>query len=285
MKSVVVGVDGSTGALCAVRWAATEAVTRRRPLRILHCSLLVHTTRFPAHAQAEILQQLTHRSDAVLEAAAAEARSVVDELDVTTTTSTELAIPGLLAAADGAELLVLGARGIGAFEQLLLGSTSRAVVAHATVPVVVVRGESGGDHKRIAVGVDGSDVSMRAVEFAFMEASWRDAVLVAVHACGFPRDLHDLSEPVREQLRALDIDDRLAVQETLAGQREEHPDVKVEEVFVHDEPVAALVAQSRTADLVVVGSRGRGATVSLLLGSVAHALLRHAATPVAVVHD
>src|SRR5436190_551801 len=194
MKSVVVGVDGSAESLKAVRWAAAEAVARRRPLTIVHCSPLADPT--------------------------------VDQ-------------PGtgiLTQAAADAELLVLGAHGIGSFEQLLLGSTSREVVARASSPVVVVRGDFT-QRKRIVVGIDGSAASIRAAEFAFAEASWRDALLVTVHACGFPEDAHDVSEPLREQLHAIDVEDRLAVQETLAGWREDFPDVRVEESFVHGQPL------------------------------------------------
>jgi nucleotide-binding universal stress UspA family protein len=284
MKPVVVGVDGSDDALKAVRWSAAEAVIRHRPLSIVHCSLLVDTVYYPAHRQPEVIHELNRRAEGVLARAATEARAVAPHLEVTTTARAVLAIPGLLTASQEAEIVILGARGVSAFKQLVLGSTSRTVAARATCPVVIVGAAPTAAHRRIVVGVDGSDISLSAVEFAFEEASWRDAVLVTVHACGFPHELHDLSGTLREHLQALDVDDRLAVQETLAGRHELHPDVKVEELFVHDQPTAALVALSESSDLVVVGSQGRSATKSLLLGSVAHAVLRHAVSPVAVVH-
>src|SRR5436190_5646739 len=223
MKSVVVGVDGSAESLKAVRWAAAEAVARRRPLTIVHCSPLADPT-------------VDQPGTGILTQAAADARAVAPDLDVGTTATAALAIDGLLTAAEDAELLVLGAHGIGSFEQLLLGSTSREVVARASSPVVVVRGDFT-QRKRIVVGIDGSAASIRAAEFAFAEASWRDALLVTVHACGFPEDAHDVSEPLREQLHAIDVEDRLAVQETLAGWREDFPDVRVEESFVHGQPL------------------------------------------------
>jgi nucleotide-binding universal stress UspA family protein len=283
MKPVVVGVDGSADALHAVRWAAEEAHGRHRPLQIVHCSLFVEALRSAAEQDPTILAALSERAEGVVQRARDAAAVVAPALDVVTTVVPDLAIPGVLGVTADAELLVLGARGVGAFEQLLLGSTSREVVASADCPVVVVRGGFT-DHGHIVVGIDGSALSMNAVEFAFTEAAWRDAVLVAVHACGFPHSQHDLSHALRDQLQAIEVDERIAVQETLAGWREEHPDVKVEEVFGHDQPLAALIEQSKTADLVVVGSRGRSATKSLLLGSVAHSLLRHACSPVAVVH-
>lgn len=283
MKPIVVGVDGSATAREAVRWAAIEARLRHRPLQIVHCWLLIDTLGNPAISGSEVSSGWQQRAEAIVRSALDAAHAAAPDASVTSAVRSQLPTWGLLSAAADAEMLVLGARGLGTFEQLLLGSTSREVAAKASCPVVVVRG-SDVLHHRVVVGVDGSAASREALDFAFAEASWRNAVLVTVHACGLPHELPDLSPSLREHLHAVDAGDRVTVQETLAGFGEMYPDVKVDEVFLHGEPVPALVTESTRADLVVVGSRGRSATTGLLLGSVAHALLRHAESPVAVIH-
>jgi len=283
MKPIVVGIDGSPGALQAVRWAATEARIRNRPLLLVHCWLLLDALRDPAANDPAVFAAWQERADGLVRVAVDAAEAVVPEVDVHTSIRSELPTWGLLAAGEDAELMVVGARGLGTFKQLLMGSTSREIAARATCPVVVVRGAERA-HGRIVVGVDGSELSLAAVQFAFTEASWRRATLVTVHACGIPHEIHDLSKPLGAHVHAIEVDDEVRVQETLAGAREDHPDVKVEETFVHDEAVPALVEHARLADLLVVGSRGHSATAGLLLGSVAHAVLRHADSPVAVVH-
>lgn len=281
---VIVGVDGSQPANDALNWAAAEASLRRCPLLIAHCWVLLPLTESLSPLDPRVEKEWAEHATGIVEDAAARVRSAVPAVSVATQVVGGFATDTLPRLAQPDDLLVVGARGLGSFRQLLLGSVSREVAARANSPVVVIRG-AGRRAGRIVVGVDGSERSLRAVEFAFAEASLRGASLVAVHAWDLPRPAGHLGLSLQSHLRAVEKDELVAVQETLAGWREDHPDVQLEEKFIHLPPVDALVQESINADLLVVGARGRGATTGLLLGSVAHAMLRHATSPVAVVHD
>jgi nucleotide-binding universal stress UspA family protein len=138
-----------------------------------------------------------------------------------------------------------------------------------------------GHRQRIVVGVDGSDPSHRALEWAVAEASRWGAGLTIVHAWRFgvaPSDptIHEATRQIgraAQQLLDDEIDFALRAGVDAAGS------------LVFDAPARALIQSSRDADLLVVGSRGRGAVAATLLGSVSQACVRHARCPVVVVPD
>src|SRR5699024_1525659 len=192
------------------------------------------------------------------------------------------AVPVLLALADTASTIVVGARGRGAVASTVLGSVSSAIVHHAACPVVVVNpavdDETDTADGPVVVGVDGTDHSAAAVEAAVQEADRRGARLVAVHAWS---DVPVAAYPVIDMRTRYDKDRiaRTVLSEQLAGYRSEYPDLVVEQVVVMDQPVAALVDRSDGAQLVIVGSRGRGGFTGMLLGSTSHKVLRSARRP------
>jgi nucleotide-binding universal stress UspA family protein len=189
----------------------------------------------------------------------------------------------LLAESEHARTVVLGASGKGGFEGMLLGSVAVAVTAQGTSPVAVVRQAAAPDGP-VVVGVDGSPVSVAAVGAAFEEAAWRGAPLVAVHAWsdieyinGLPSELSLLLDEAPKH------DHERVLAESLAGWQEKFPEVEVERVLPKDRPRRQLLDWSAKAQLVVVGSRGRGGFRGALLGSTSQALLHHAQSPVLVV--
>ncbi|MFJ4747183.1 universal stress protein [Streptomyces albogriseolus] len=138
----------------------------------------------------------------------------------------------------------------------------------------------------VVVGVDGSASSLGAVEAAAREARWRGAGLRVVHAflwpaMHVPRGRSPLGPPEGEPHNRVEH----LVAEAVARARDTAPGVEVSHVVVTGEPVTVLEAQSRAADLVVVGSRGMGGFVGLLIGSTAVHLAAHGRCPVLVVRE
>jgi nucleotide-binding universal stress UspA family protein len=283
MKAILVGTDGSENSVCAVRWAAEEAGRRALPLRILHAVApwLYDTPVDPRFAS--IRTWLLAQGGEVLDQALAAAREHAGvEADG------EL-VPGpasrtLLERAADAVMLVLGGRGTGAAAGLLLGSTTLQVVAHAPVPVVVVRSLDPVVHGEVVVGVDTAATGEPAIGLAFEEAALRAARLRVVHAWWHPASaapgemrplVYDPQVLAEEALRR--------VEEVLPVWREKFPAVEVVPEATHGRAARVLAEASARADLLVVGTRGRGGFTGLLLGSVSHALLHRAKCPLAVV--
>ncbi|MGJ7440980.1 universal stress protein [Aquipuribacter sp. MA13-6] len=286
---IVVGVDGSPAAEAAVRWAAAEATEQRRPLHLVHAfSWPLTRPRVSLDSPDEGLVGSGLRTDAeqVLAEAEAQAHSASPGLEVTT----ELVVAGpaaaVLAGAEGAHVLVLGSRGLGGFRGLLVGSVSAEVATHAPCPVVVVRAPADGPDQpsgptgRVVVGVDGSDVSALAVGFAFERAARRGLGLTAVRAWELPAATNPWGVTVADRMQE---DERQALAASLEPWQSRFPDVDVDPRLVNGHAGQALVAASDGAELVVVGSRGRGGFAGVLLGSVSQAVLHHACGPVAVV--
>jgi nucleotide-binding universal stress UspA family protein len=180
-----------------------------------------------------------------------------------------------------AQLLVLGDRGLGGVAGLVLGSVAVALAAHGACPVVIVRGEPRNQEGPVVVGVDGSSVSEAALAFAFDAAAARGVELVVVHAWS-PTAIDRAWEPVMDW-NAVAVEEDAVLAERLAGWGQKYPQVTVRRTVVRDGAARALVDASRDAQLMVVGSRGRGNVTGLLLGSVSHAVLHAAHCPVAIV--
>ncbi|GAB3473720.1 universal stress protein [Amycolatopsis cihanbeyliensis] len=284
-RPVMVGVDGSTSATHAVRWAAHEAARRQVPLLIVHVCALVPVAVPHAAALGAYKDALVEQGRQWLAEAAAAARESAPDVAVDTELDTGSAPENLIGRSTRTELVVLGSRGLGGFTGLVVGSIAVAVATHGHCPVVVVRGADPEAAPRqngpVVVGVDGSPTSQAAISFAFHAASARSVPVVAVHAwsdlpiataweatAGWQSDQHEESK---------------VLSEWLAECQARYPDVPVECVVARDRPAHALLDHAKSAQLVVVGSRGRGGFRGLLLGSTSQALIHHAACPVAVV--
>lgn len=280
---IVVGVDGSRTALEAVRWAACESRHRDTGLRLVDAVGMMPAPR-PGDPRVGVRYRealLDEAADAV-GAAAALAQRTVPGTDVVTEVVTGEPVASLVAESGRAPLVVLGNRGVGGVAAVLAGSVAVALAAHAYCPVVVVRGSANGGpvpmEGPVVVGADGSVDGAAALGFAFEAAAARRVQLVAVHAW---RDtVADRVSPPPGGEAAFQ-EENLA--EWLAAWRARFPDVDVQRVVARDRPGRALLDRSAGAQLVVVGSRGRGALAGLVLGSVSQALLHHATCPVAVV--
>jgi nucleotide-binding universal stress UspA family protein len=191
------------------------------------------------------------------------------------------AAPALLSRA-GDGLLVVGERGAGDLGEPFAGSVASTVVVHAAGPVVVVRGDEPIDPDGpVVVGVDGSPASDAAIDFAVETADAAGCPLVAVHTWWDSFLGPDL-EPLL-YWGAIEADEHRVLAEQLAGRSATHPDLEVRTVVERSRPATVLLEQARGAQLLVVGSRGRGGFAGLLLGSVSRSLVNRAPCPVAVV--
>jgi nucleotide-binding universal stress UspA family protein len=286
VRPVVVGVDGSDSALSAVRWAAAEAGRRGAPLRLVTASpwtrdgILGDPAATGEHFRQELL--------ALAEREVAGARAVAERIDPTLRTSTAVVVgsPIDVLADEGrhAQVLVLGTRGLGGVAGLIAGSVATGLAGRAACPVVVVRGEDVDPvpARPVVLGVDGTVTSEAATAFAVEAAAARDVPLIAVHTWSdlvFDAQVGALVDWV-----AVEGEQRALLAARLADWHQKYPDVPVTELVVRGRGAArTLVEQSADAQLVVVGSRGRGDLTGLVLGSVSHAVLHRSHCPVAVV--
>lgn len=287
---VVVGVDGSEASRTAVTWAASEAALRRRPLRIVHAFVwpLLGVPLGPSPSGPQDAG-LRNEANGFVDDAVAYARSLEPDVDASGEVLVGMATPTLVAESKLADLVVVGHRGLGGFSGLLVGSVGVGTAAHAHCPVVVVRRRDRGQDAAIGhvvVGVDGSPESELAIAFAFEEASRRGLGLTAVHAWTAPTSVAPGEMlPLIYDVDLIDQEETRLLAELLAGWREKYPDVHVQQHVTHARATRTLVEESETAELVVVGSRGRGGIRGLLLGSVSQTLVYHASCPVAIVRE
>jgi len=285
-RGILVGVDGSDRSDAAVRWAAREAGLRNVPLSVVH---VLPTpmggwggwgiTAIPL--PEDFFQQLEAEGRRIIADATRVAKEAVgDTADIRVRGEVVYAPSAstLVELSNNSQMVVVGCRGQGGLQRVLLGSISTALAHHAHCPVAVIHDEAvAGSDAPVVVGIDGSPASELATAIAFDEASWRGVELVALHAwMDFPTDPVRSREPWESAAGGL-----LAKHVKHAARK--YPDVVVRRVLVRDRPARALVNEAAEARLVVVGSRGRGGFSGLLLGSTSQALLHHAPCPVAVV--
>jgi len=286
-SELVVGVDGSAASYAAVGWTAQEATIRGLPVRLVH--VVAPTSMSSTEAPNDTI---THEQEVKARHVIDQARRIVDGVqgEARLKVRVEIRYAGVLAtlvdASRDAHMIVVGARGFDGFGWHMLGSVSAGLLHHAHCPVTIVRDpESAGreihDDAPVVVGIDGSRASEAATALAFEEASRRRVPLVALHAWSdvgvFPilgMDWHVYRDEGDEVLG-----------ERLAGWQEIYPDVQVHRRLVCDVPARWLVNESDSAQLVVLGSRGRGGFDGLHLGSVSSAVAQSARVPVIVVRS
>lgn len=282
-RPVAVGVDGSGSAYRAVEWAAAEAARHGVALRLVRAFSWT-TSDHPARDTPRVARYRDQMLDVARHQLARAARVAQNTgWDVETTTQVAIGAPIEVLASEArrAQVLVLGDRGLGGLAGLVLGSVAVALAARSACPVVIVRGAARNTDGPVVVGIDGSPVSEAALAFAFDAAAVRGVELVAVHAWA-PTPIDQALAPVMDWDAVAGEEDAVLA-ERLAGWGQKYPQVIVRRTVVCDGAARALVDASRDAQLVVVGSRGRGNATGLLLGSVSHGVLHAAHCPVAIV--
>lgn len=286
--AVVVGVDGASAMPQAVRWAAEEANRRGRPLRLVHATDELSLNYPHVMPTSEDLRGVLRvRGQRLLRTARDAAREAAPGIEPELVLGREGPAATLLEASRTATLLVLATPGLRPLGRFVAGSVSIALAAHASCPVALVRGHVAEDAPPtdgpVVVGIDGSPASEEAVAAAFEEASWRNAPLVAVHTWddAFLATVFEETHWPLDQ-SAIDEREREVLGERLAGWQEKYPDVAVERVVTRGRPASALLDLADGAQLIVVGSRGRGGFAGMLLGSTSQAVMSYALCPVLV---
>ncbi|MBO0881098.1 MAG: universal stress protein, partial [Mycobacterium sp.] len=192
------------------------------------------------------------------------------------------AVPTLIDLSQKAELMVVGNHGRTAVARGLLGSVSSSLVRRAHCPVAVIRNENPRmphpTQAPVLVGIDGSPACELATAIAFDEASRRRVDLIALHAWSDT----EIFELPGLDWSAVKAEEERLLAEGLAGWQERYPDLTVHRLLVRDRPAGVLVETSESAQLVVLGSHGRGGFAGMLLGSVSNAVVQSVRVPVIV---
>ena len=285
-KHIVVGFDGTESSRNAVLWAAAEANVGNAALRIVSCYEL------PIAGEASIGWSATAVSSVLLEDAE---RRVVDVRTEVSTAFPDLEViadvsagPADVVLVDGVDiddLVVVGASRHEGSSAFWLGTTARYAVRHSAAPVVVVRGAATGiPPTRVVVGVDGSPDSLEALRWAGDEADRHGVNLVIVHSWNYPYLPVDAGA---SQARDLTKVDAACVLDQAMEVARDRFAAGVKGLLVEDSAPSALLASVHDGDLLVLGSRGRGAIRARLFGSTVNAVLDEAAVPVVVIphHD
>lgn len=272
---VVVGVDGSDSSLDAVDWAVDEAARHGRALRIIHGS---RWDRYDGFGYGTDRPETRIVADNVLATAEQRAAQRRPETKVSGHMVPNDPVDALIEEGRSAFALVVGNRGLGTLTGMLLGSVSLGVAGRATCPTVVVRGAEPnrrGDFGRVVLGVGEDSAGSAAVGFAFREAGVRGCELLVVHAWRLPGEAPDGET---ERARAEDI-----LSGALSGPETTHGEIRVRQEALEGPPRHVLLEAAASADLLVVGARGRRGMFGLELGSINHSALHHAPCPVAIV--
>ncbi|MCK8437254.1 universal stress protein [Streptomyces sp. D2-8] len=283
---LVVGVDGSDSSLEAVDWAVDEAARHGLSLRLVFASLWErYEGARPSFSTDRAADKVM--AEHITASCAERARLRDPEVKVSSEVLPDDAASALLHAAHESFALVTGSRGRGEIAGLLLGSVGLTVAARAVCPVVVVRGgrrNQQGSYGRVVVGVGDASDGSAAVRFALREAEARGCALHAVRAWRRPAHEHADSPLIVDDAAGSQEERASALlTEALRDAAEDDPQVEVERQAVEGPAHKVLLDASADADLVVVGAQRRHGHFGLQLGRTAHALLHHAACPVAVV--
>ena len=282
---IVVGVDGSPASDAAVSWAAHDAVMRHLPLKLVHGVDPFAATWPQTSVAGGFTLWRENEGRRVLGDALKIAQDAAEgcrPIPINAELMFSATVPMLVDLSKRAELMVVGNYGRGVLGRDWLGSVSASLVRCACCPVAVVpdQGLPAVDLSPapVLLGIDGSPASELATAIAFDEASRRRIDLMVVHAWSDA----EIFELPGLDWAAVKSEAERSLAERLAGWQERYPDVVVHRLVVCDRPARALVENSQSAQLVVLGCHGRGRFTGALLGSVSNAVVQAVRVPVVV---
>lgn len=281
--TIVVGVDNSQEATDAIEWARAVAGPDDR-------IVLLHAWQLPVVTGYDMVVTVDpHEIEQYAKQGIDETVERLDDPRVVPVIHQGHPGRSLIAEADerDAGLIVVGHRG-NSRVSLMLGSTANYVLHHTKRPVAVIRGESAVPPKAIVVGVDADDLddrseneSVRALRFAY-SLPGVERVRV-VHAWFLPALAVGMFADMSADLDAMDASAQEAIDRVIDAAGAAPDGVTVVGEPIRGTPEFGLIEESRDADLVVLGSRGRGGFAGLVLGSTSAALAAHSHAPVVIV--
>lgn len=288
-SKIVVGLDGSAGALPALAWALHRAELRSAGV------LAVYAWQVPALAYSApgYIPPEKDSLDSEGKRILAEALKALGpkaegtKISVSVVSGPAVEVLPAVAAEEGASLLVVGSRGHGKIAEVLLGSVSHSLMQKSKLPLAIVsrRADGQGDG-RIVVGVDGSAGSKGALRWALSEAATAGGTVEAVMVLPNPspdlpphlpealRRRADVETPAARQLASV-VDEVMSEAPSVSG--------KVVETVLHGNPAHTLHEHAKGCDILVVGRRGLGAIHEAFSGSVSSWCSHHADRPVVIV--
>lgn len=284
---IVVGIDGSAESAAALEWAIARARLGGNELELVNAYNPPASHDFYGHHGMATGQQVlwfTEHSEELLEAARARVAEVAPDLTAKLTSTMGPAAYVVASASAGAELVVVGRRGLGAASSVLLGSVSNRLTIEAEAPLIIVNEGEAPTSGPVVVGVDGSEYGTAALRFAVAEAALRGTSVRAVTAFTYPELRFPADHELIDRMRAgVEAEAAEIPAQALAALGEAASSVAVEQLTVEGRPAEAILAHADDASLVVVGSHGKGLIRRVLLGSVSRQVLNDATRPVAVV--
>ena len=282
---VLVGVDGSDQNRAALAWAMREARLRDCELIAVHAWHLSGLVYYAPGYLPIASDELVEESTKLLQAAVAEIPDHDEvKLETRVVQGGARAVLSRVAAEPGVRMLVVGTRGRGRAASVL-GSVSHALTHHCPKPLVVVPSRRYGAGpataiSRIVVGVDGSPTAAAALQWAAGEAAVHGALLEVVTAWSSSASRAEMhaerfsGESPEAAARTLL---RNSVEQMVPGAG------GVNCIAREGYAPTVLLDVAEGADLLVVGSRGRGMASELILGSTSHQCVHRSPIPVVIV--
>lgn len=277
-KPIIVGVNGSAGSEAALTWALQRASRHKLPVILLYA--IDDDWISPDFQYQEVVRESGME---LLQRAQGSARAQAPDVAVEVQLRHGNAGAALREASRQASLVVVGAHDRHWLDGGPLTDRALQVVSASDSPVAVIPPVPAAGRPGVVVGVDGSEESLQAVSFAAAEADRAREELTVVLAVRSPARWMEHKLPTGGLAETAIEEDRVVLAESVAGLGDRYPDLVIHQrLETEGEPAKALVNIGREAQLLVIGSRGRGGFARLLLGSTAHAILLEVPCPTIV---
>jgi len=281
-QRLVVGFDGSDSSLSAIEWAASEGAVRGSSVRVISSYHTQPVVDFGFGTTGSLVESAETAAWCLdrLQIAASKVFDAYPGVPHDIEAVRESPAVALRHAAETADLVVVGSSGAGVVTRFLLGSVTGSLLASSPCPVVVVPSGSRPSTSRIIVGTDGSDHADHAVRWAVDEADRRGDELVVVHV--WESGYHLTTGGVDRADDLTPVDAELVLDRAVEAARAIGA-CSVRGDLVEGRQADTLLELSKTADLLVLGSRGRGGFRAMLFGSIASAAATHSSCPTVLV--